>query len=80
MNPAVTLMRSNAQSLQEHCLQLWQSEQLSTLIVTHGVKDAIVLADRLKKQLLQALLPPTPQPVLAHADARAAHAAHPSHP
>lgn len=98
--------------LQEHFLQLWQSEQLSTLIVTHDVEEAIVLADRLlvmqpdpgriikelrvelplaarretaefdglKKQLLQALRPPTPQPVLAHADARAAHAAHPSHP
>ncbi|MCP9790769.1 ABC transporter ATP-binding protein [Vulcanococcus limneticus Candia 3F8] len=33
--------------LQEHFLQLWESEQLSTLIVTHDVEEAIVLADRI---------------------------------
>lgn len=33
--------------LQEHFLQLWKSDQLSTLIVTHDVEEAIVLADRI---------------------------------
>lgn len=33
--------------LQDHFLQLWESDQLSTLIVTHDVEEAIVLADRI---------------------------------
>lgn len=33
--------------LQEHFLQLWQSDRLSTLLVTHDVEEAIVLADRI---------------------------------
>lgn len=33
--------------LQEHFLQLWETDRLSTLIVTHDVEEAIVLADRI---------------------------------
>lgn len=32
--------------LQEHFLQLWETDRLSTLLVTHDVEEAIVLADR----------------------------------
>ena len=33
--------------LQEHVLQLWESDRVSTLLVTHDVEEAIVLADRI---------------------------------
>ncbi|KEF42756.1 MAG: hypothetical protein ER33_04255 [Cyanobium sp. CACIAM 14] len=33
--------------LQNHFLRLWESEKLSTLLVTHDVEEAIVLADRI---------------------------------
>ena len=33
--------------LQEHFLQLWETDRLSTLLVTHDVEEAIVLADRI---------------------------------
>ena len=33
--------------LQEHFLELWQTDRLSTLLVTHDVEEAIVLADRI---------------------------------
>lgn len=33
--------------LQEHVLQLWETERVSTLLVTHDVEEAIVLADRI---------------------------------
>ena len=33
--------------LQNHFLRLWESERLSTLLVTHDVEEAIVLADRI---------------------------------
>lgn len=33
--------------LQEHFLRLWDSDRLSTLLVTHDVEEAIVLADRI---------------------------------
>jgi sulfonate transport system ATP-binding protein len=33
--------------LQEHVLQLWQTDRVSTLLVTHDVEEAIVLADRI---------------------------------
>jgi sulfonate transport system ATP-binding protein len=32
--------------LQAHFLRLWESERISTLLVTHDVEEAIVLADR----------------------------------
>lgn len=33
--------------LQEHFLHLWDNDRLSTLLVTHDVEEAIVLADRI---------------------------------
>lgn len=33
--------------LQEHFLSLWANDRLSTLLVTHDVEEAIVLADRI---------------------------------
>lgn len=33
--------------LQEHFFQLWENVRLSTLLVTHDVEEAIVLADRI---------------------------------
>ena len=33
--------------LQNHFLHLWESERISTLLVTHDVEEAIVLADRI---------------------------------
>ncbi|MCX5960957.1 MAG: ABC transporter ATP-binding protein [Cyanobacteria bacterium] len=33
--------------LQEHFLELWETDRLSTLLVTHDVEEAIVLADRI---------------------------------